>query len=100
MQREIDNIELPTFSIVPSGDCIVLKAVNYDVRKIDTLDAALKWSRRIGDRFTGLSDSDFIVMGRLFGILSKLKGKFRLSIDPSCTNALAIFDEFKTCFDR
>lgn len=100
MQKEIDSVELPTFSIVPSGDCIVLKALNYDVRKMDTLEAALKWSRRIGEKFTGLTDSDFIVMGRLFGILSKLKGKFKLDIDPDCTNAVAIYDEFKTCFVR
>ena len=98
MQREIDSIELPTFSIVPSGDCIVLKAVNYDTRKMETLEAALKWSRRIGEKFTGLTDSEFAVMGRLFGILSKLKGKFKLDIDPACTNAIAVYKEFEACF--
>lgn len=99
MQREIDSIELPTFSIVPSGDCIVLKTANYDPENVDTLEAAIKWSRRIGERFTGLTDSEFAVMGRLFGILSKLKGKFKLSIHPSCTNAICVYEEFKDCFN-
>lgn len=100
MQQEIDSIELPTFSIVPSGEYIVLKAINYDTRKMDNLEAALKWSRRIGEKFSslGLSDSEFAVLGRLFGILSKLKGKFKLNIDPSCTNAITVYEEFKTCF--
>ncbi len=99
MQREIDTRELPTFSVVPSGEYVVLKALNYDARSFD-LEAALKWSRRIGEKFSGLTDSEFSVMGRLFGILSKMKGKgkFKVTIDPSLTKVVAVWKQFENCF--
>lgn len=99
MEKEIESIELPSFSIVPSGDCIVLKAVNYDTRSKDLLGPALKWSRRIGEKFADLSDSEFAVLGRLFGILSKLHGKYRIEFDPSLTRAIAVYNEFRACFE-
>lgn len=99
MEKEIESIELPSFSIVPSGDCIVLKAVNYDTRSKDLLGPALKWSRRIGEKFADLTDSEFAVLGRLFGILSKLHGKYRIEFDPSLTRAIAVYNEFKACFE-
>lgn len=100
MERDINNRELPTFSIVPSGDYIVLKAVNYDARSFD-LDSALKWSRRIAEKFHDLTDSEFSVMGRLFGILSKMKGKgrFKVTIDPRLTKVLEVWAQFENCFN-
>ncbi len=100
MQKEIENTELPSFSIVPHGNCIVLLAVNYDTRNPEVLESALKWSRRIGERFADLTDSQYAVLGRLFGILSKLKGKYRLEIDPTLTSTLEVFDAFKGYFAR
>lgn len=99
MQRDIDNRELPSFYLVPSGDYVVLKGVNYDTRCFN-LDAALKWSRRIGEKFSGLSDSEFSVMGRLFGILSEMRGKdrFKIEIDPSLDKIQEIWDEFGPYF--
>ena len=99
MQKDIDSRELPSFYLVPSGDYVVLKGVNYDARCFN-LDAALKWSRRIGEKFSGLSDSEFSVMGRLFGILSEMRGKdrFKIEIDPSLDKIQEIWDEFKPYF--
>lgn len=99
MQKDIDSRELPSFYLVPSGDYVVLKGVNYDTRCFN-LDAALKWSRRIGEKFSGLSDSEFSVMGRLFGILSEMRGKdrFKIEIDPSLDKIQEIWDEFGPYF--
>ena len=98
VQKELDNMALPTFKIVPFEDHIVLNAYNYDIIKGERLDLSIKWSRKIGEKFVGLTDSEFMTMGRLFGMLTGLHGKYNLEIDPSLIRVNEVYQAFKHCF--
>ena len=91
-------LELPRFLVVPSNDCIVLMALNYNLYILEDTNDVMQstiWSRKISRQFNELTDSERLVMGRLFAILSSLKGGYEVSIDKSLETANRIYEHFK-----
>ena len=98
LEDVIRFLELPRFIVVPSNDCIVLMALNYNLYILEDTNDVMQstvWSRKISRQFNELTDSERLVMGRLFAILSSLKGGYEVSIDKSLETANRIYEHFK-----
>ncbi len=98
LEDVIRFLELPRFLVVPSNDCIVLMALNYNLYILEDTNDVMQstiWSRKISRQFNELTDSERLVMGRLFAILSSLKGGYEVSIDKSLETANRIYEHFK-----
>ena len=95
LENIIRVLELPRFFVVPSNDCIVLTALNYNLYIEEGIAESTKWSMKISREFPDLTDSERLVMGRLFAILRSLKGGYEVSIDESLETANRIYEHFK-----
>lgn len=95
LEDTIRVLELPRFFVVPSNDCIVLMAINYDLYAPEDFVESTKWSMKIGGEFPELTDSERIVMGRLFAIICSLKGDYEVCIDEGLEAVKRIYEHFK-----
>lgn len=95
LEDTIRFLELPRFFVVPSYDCIVLIALNYNLYVPEDFVESTKWSMKISGEFPDLTDSERIVMGRLFAIICSLKGGYEVSIDEALVTANSIYEHFK-----
>lgn len=98
LEDTIRFLELPRFFVVPSNDCIVLMALNYNLYIPEDFVESTKWSMKISGEFPELTDSERIVMGRLFAIICSLKGGCEVSIDEALVTANHIYEHFKGMF--
>lgn len=95
LEATIGLLELPRFLVMPSNDCIVLMALNYNLYIEEDIAESTKWSMKISREFPDLTDSERLVMGRLFAILSSLKGGYEVSIDEAPETVKRIYEHFK-----
>ena len=95
LEATIGLLELPRFLVMPSNDCIVLMALNYNLYIEEDIAESTKWSMKISREFPDLTDSERLVMGRLFAILRSLKGGYEVSIDEALETVKRIYEHFK-----
>lgn len=95
LEDTIRFLELPRFFVVPSNDCIVLMALNYNLYVPEDFIESTKWSMKISGKFPDLTDSERIVMGRLFAIMCSLKGDYEVCIDEGLVAVKSIYEHFK-----
>ena len=63
LEATIGLLELPRFLVMPSNDCIVLMALNYNLYIEEDIAESTKWSMKISREFPDLTDSERLVMG-------------------------------------
>lgn len=95
LEDTIRFLEQPRFFVVPSNDCIVLMALNYNLYVPEDFIESTKWSMKISGEFPDLTDSERIVMGRLFAIMCSLKGDYEVCIDEGLVAVKSIYEHFK-----
>lgn len=95
LEDTVRFLELPRFFVVPSNECVVLMALNYNLYVPEDFVESTKWSMKISGEFPELTDSERIVMGRLFAIICSLKGDYEVSIDEGLVAVKRIYEHFK-----